>query len=113
MTIVQTILLIGQLILAVCNISIMGYMFFKFINRPHDDLKERVAKCEEDIKDIKQSLYRGDARFQELDRALKVIIMATRALLEFEVQYCLTEHKDMTKGLEKAKEALDDFVSDR
>lgn len=111
MSIVQTVLLIGQLILAICNIAIMGYVCFKFVNRPHDDLKERVTRCEEDIKDIKQSLYRGDARFQELDRALKVIITATRALIEFEVQYCLLEHKELSKGLEKAKEALDEFIS--
>lgn len=110
---VQTTLLICQLILAACNIAVIGYGFYKFLNRPHDDIKDRVTRCEEDIKDIKQSLYRGDGRFKELDRALKVIITATRALLEFEVQYCLTEHKEMTKGLEKAKEALDDFVSDR
>lgn len=108
---VQTILLILQLVLAIGNIAIIGYGFYKFLNRPHDDLKERIARCEEDIKDIKQSLYRGDSRFQELDRALKVIITATRALIEFEVQYCLLEHKELSKGLEKAKESLDEFIS--
>ena len=108
---VQTMLLILQLVLAIGNIAIIGYGFYKFLNRPHDDIKERVTRCEEDIKDIKQSLYRGDGRFQELDRALKVIITATRALIEFEVQYCLLEHKELSKGLEKAKEALDEYIS--
>lgn len=110
---VTTILPIMQLILAFGNICILFYGFKKFLNKPHDSLEERVNKCESDIKDVKQSLFRGDGRFQEQERALKVIIRATLALVEFEMQYCLTEHKEMSKGLEKAKEALDEFVAEK
>jgi hypothetical protein len=110
---VTTILPIMQLILAFGNICILFYGFKKFLNKPHDSLEERVNKCESDIKDVKQSLFRGDGKFQEQERALKVIIRATLALVEFEMQYCLTEHKEMSKGLEKAKEALDEFVAEK
>lgn len=110
---ITTILPIMQLILAFGNICILFYGFKKFLNKPHDSLEERVNKCESDIKDVKQSLFRGDGRFQEQERALKVIIRATLALVEFEMQYCLTEHKEMSKGLEKAKEALDEFVAEK
>ena len=103
----------GQLFLMFCNICIMVYVFFKFINKPHDSLEERVEKCEENIKDIKQSLYRGDGRFQEHERAIKVLVRSVIALVEFEMQYCLTEHKEMSKGLEKAKEALDEFIAEK
>ena len=64
-----------------------------------------------DFKDVKQSLFRGDGKFQEQERALKVIIRATLALVEFEMQYCLTENKPVSKGLEKAKESLDDYFA--
>lgn len=110
---VATVLPIMQLILAFGNICILFYGFKKFLNKPHDSLEERVVKCESDIKDIKQSLFRGDGKFQEMDRALKVLIRATMALVEFEMQYCMTEHKEMSKGLEKAKEALDEFIAEK
>ena len=48
-----------------------------------------------------------------MDRALKVLTRSTIALVEFEMQYCLIEHKEMSKGLEKAKEALDEFVAEK
>lgn len=102
-----------QTILAVANICVLAYAFKNFINRPHDTLEQRVDKCEQDIKDIKQSLFRGDGKFKDQERALKVLIRATMALIEFEIQYCLTENKAPTKGLEKAKEALDEFIADK
>lgn len=99
--------------LQIANVVVLAYALYKFLNKPHNTLEERVNKCESDIKDVKQSLFRGDGKFQEQERALKVIIRATLALVEFEMQYCLTEHKEMSKGLEKAKEALDEFVAEK
>lgn len=110
---VQTLLPILQMVLAFGNICVLGYALMNFLNKPHNTLESRVDKCEQDIKDIKQSLFRGDGKFQEMDRALKVLIRATMALVEFEMQYCMTEHKEMSKGLEKAKEALDEFIAEK
>ena len=76
-------------------------------------INPRFTEGEQDVKDIKQSLFRGDGKFQEHERALKVLVRATIALVEFEMQYCLTEHKEMSKGLEKAKEALDEFIAEK
>lgn len=101
-----------QTILAIANICVLAYAFKNFLRKPHDTLEQRVDKCEQDIKDMKQSLFRGDGKFREQERALTVLIRATMALIEFEIQYCLTENKAPTKGLEKAKEALDEFISD-
>lgn len=102
-----------KVVLQVANIAVLGYALYKFLNKPHNSLEERVTKCEQDVKDIKQSLFRGDGKFQEHERALKVLVRATIALVEFEMQYCLTEHKEMSKGLEKAKEALDEFIAEK
>ena len=109
----ETIMQWGQLFLMVCNICIMIYVFIKFVNKPHDTLEDRVTKCEDGIKEIKQSLYRGDGKFQDHERAIKVLVRSVIALVEFEMQYCLTEHKSMSKGLEKAKEALDEFIAEK
>lgn len=110
---VSTILPYMQLLLTFGNVCILAYGFKKFLNKPHDSLEERVVKCEKDIEGIRQSLFRGDGKFQEHERALKVLVRATIALVEFEMQYCLTEHKEMSRGLEKAKEALDEFVAEK
>ncbi len=102
-----------KVVLQIANIAVLGYALYKFLNKPHNSLEARVDKCEQDIKDIKQSLFRGDGKFQEQERALRVLVRATMALIEFEIQYCLTEHKDMSKGLERAKEALDEFIAEK
>ena len=102
-----------KVVLQVANVVVLGYAAYKFLNKPHNSLEERVEKCEQDVKDIRQSLFRGDGKFQEHERALRVLVRATIALVEFEMQYCLTEHKEMSKGLEKAKEALDEFIAEK
>lgn len=102
-----------KVVLQVANVTVLAYALYKFLNKPHNTLEDRVDKCEQDIKDIKQSLFRGDGKFQEQERALKVLIRATLALVEFEMQYCLTEHKEMSDGLRNAKEKLDEFVAEK
>lgn len=108
---IQQILSILQLLLAMANIFILIYAFLKFINRPHDTLESRVSFVETEIKEIKQSLHLGNDRFTLQDRTNEVLIHSVLALIEFEIQYCLTEHKDMSKGLEQAKEDLNRFLS--
>ncbi len=112
------ILPILQTILAVCNIAIIGYGFYKFLNKPHDTLEEKhdglakeVNELKVEVKEIKQALHQGNDRFREQDDAISVLIKSVLALVEFEMQYCLLEHKDLSKGLEKAKEALDEYLS--
>ena len=102
-----------KVVLQVANVVVLGYALYKFLNKPHDTLEDRVDKCEQDIKDIRQSLFRGDSKFKDHERSLKVLVRATIALVEFEMQYCLIEHKEMSKGLEKAKEALDEYMAEK
>ena len=106
-----TILPIAQLVLAVCNIIIIAYGGYKFINKPHDNLKERVDAHDVEIKEIKASLKMGNDRFREQDNTNEVLIRSTLALVEFEIQYCLTEKKPMSEDLKKAKEDLHDYLS--
>ncbi len=109
----QNLLTIMQLILSFGNICIIGYAFFKFIGKPHDSLESRVSVLEVKQKEVEQSLHQGNDRFREQHDVNEVIIHSTLALIEFEMQYCLTEHKQMSAGLEKAKEDLNKFLSRR
>lgn len=115
---VGTVLPIAQLILAFCNIVIIGYGLVKFLNKPHDTLEQQVKELEKKVeaheyafKEIRQALLNGNDRFKDQDDAIRVLIKSTLALIEFEMQYCLTEHKDLSTGLIKAKDELNDYLS--
>ena len=107
----QTLLPILQLLLAVGNLGIMVYALTKFIAKPHEDLTSRVTKLEVRVDDVEESLKQGNDKFREQGQTNEVIIHSLLALIEFEMSYCLTEHKPMSAGLEKAKEDLHNFLS--
>lgn len=106
MTIIQLILSVGQL-------AVMGYALTRFIAKPHNDLNTRVTKLEVRVDDVEESLKHGNDKFREQSKTNEIIIHSVLALIEFEMQYCLTEHKEMSSGLTKAKEDLHNFLSNR
>ena len=110
---ISSILPIFQLILTGGNICVLGYALFKFLNRPHDTLEDRVDAHDLEIREIKASLLQGNDRFREQDDTNEVLIHSVLALIEFEIQYCLTEHKEPSKDLERAKEDLHSYLSKR
>lgn len=110
---VQIILPILQLILAFANVCIIGYGFYKFLNTPHDNLETRVSTLEVECREFKKSLLQGNDRFREQDSTNEVLIRSTLALIEFEMQYCLIEHKEMTDDLKQAKKDLKDYLAQK
>ena len=95
-----------QMILAFCNICVIGYGFYKFLNTPRDSMEQRITTLEVEVKNLKSS--------QENDQdTLKVLTRSTLALIEFEMQYCMTENKDMSDSLKAAKKDLEEFLSQR
>lgn len=110
---IQDLLPVMQLILSFGNICIIGYAFLKFLGKPHNNLEARVATLEVKQLETENSLRKGNDRFREQNDVNEVILHSTLALIEFEMQYCLIEHKQMSAGLEKAKEDLNRFLSRR
>lgn len=109
-----------QFILLCCNLALMFWMFRNFLRRPHDALEARVAANEARttanevaVKEIRDSLKQGNDRFREQDDANEVIINSVLALVEFEIQYCLIEHKEMSSSLEEAKKGLNKYLARR
>lgn len=100
-----------QIFISFANICILLYALYKFLNRPHDTLEQRVISIETEVKDIKESLHQGNDRFRSQEDTNEVLIHSVLALIEFEIQYCLTEHKEMSKDLEKAKEDLHSYLA--
>jgi hypothetical protein len=110
---VTTLLPIFQLALTFGNICVLAYALLKFLNRPHDTLEEKVNAHDVEIADIKKSLLQGNDRFREQDDTNEVLLHSVLALIEFEIQFCLVEHKEMSPGLTKAKEDLNNYLSKR
>lgn len=110
---ISTILPVMQTVLAFGNICIIAYAFFRFLGKPHDTLEARILVLEAKQKEIESSLLQGNDRFRQQEDVNEVIIHSTLALIEFEMQYCLTEHKQMSSGLERAKDNLNRFLSKR
>lgn len=102
-----------QLILAAGNICIMLYALFKFMRKPHDSLESKVNMLEHDVAEMKDRLLRGNDRFREQEETNQVLIHSVLALIEFEMQYCLMEHKEMSKDLQMAKESLHSYLAKR
>ena len=107
-----------QLILAFANICVIAYGFYKFLNKPHDtletkheELKKRVDEHDVKIKEFAESLHYGNDKFRDQAETNEVLIRSVFALLEFEVHYCETEQKPISKNLERAKDDLHDFLA--
>ncbi len=100
-----------KVVLQIANVVVLGYALYKFLNKPHNNLETRVATLELEFKETKQSLHQGNDRFREQESTNEVLIHSVLALIEFEIQYCLIEHKEMSRDLEKAKEDLHSYLA--
>lgn len=110
---IQDITTAMDMFLKFANIIVILFAAVKFLGKPHNSLDQRVSALETEVKDIKQSLHQGNDNFKEIFNALKVLIHSVMALLEFEMQYCLSEHKEMSEGLKDAKKDLEDFLREK
>lgn len=102
----------------------MLYAFKKFLDKPRDDIRDEVialktevqllkTRSERDKEDIYNRLEKGNRRFDEQDRTNEVILHSTLALIEFEIQYCLTQNIPISTDLDKVKQELHTFLSRR
>lgn len=107
----DVIIKIAQLVLTLFNIIIILYGFYIFLTKPRTSLEKRVQALEVKLAEAEKSLLQGNDRFRSQDEALEVLIRSTLALIEFEVQYCLTENKQISDDLKKVKEDLHIFLS--
>ena len=105
------ILKLFQIILTIFNIIIILYGFYIFLTKPRTSLEKRVQALEVKLAEAEKSLLQGNDRFRSQDETLEVLIRSTLALIEFEVQYCITENKPISDDLKKVKEDLHIYLS--
>jgi hypothetical protein len=109
----QLILMSVQLLVALCTLLGMAYAFKKFLSKPKDSMIERIVVLEAEMKDVKAALNQGNDRFRKQNDTNEVILHSILALIDFEMQYCLTEKVTMSDDLKYAKEDLQRFLSKR
>ena len=100
-----------DLFIKLAQIITLVYAAYKFTRKPHDTLESRIAAIEVKLSEIERSLHQGNDRFREQEDTNEILLRCTFALLEFEVHYCETEQKPISKNLEKAKDDLHDFLA--
>lgn len=107
----DVIIKIAQLVLTLFNIIIILYGFYIFLTKPRTSLEKRVQALEIKLAEVEKSLLKGNDHFRSQDETLEVLIRSTLALIEFEVQYCITENKPISDDLKKVKEDLHIYLS--
>ena len=103
---VSAILPVLQTILALCNITVLGYALLKFLNKPHNNLETRVNEHDIKIKEIENSLLQGNDRFREQETTNEVMQSCMLALIDFELAYCIHTNYGDTEDLINAKNIL-------
>lgn len=103
--------------LKLANIIAILFAAYKFTKKPQESLEERVSALEKRIekdeteadlrqKEIDQQLKQGNDKFRSISNMIEVLLTCTLALINFEVHYCETEHKEISEDLEDARKVL-------
>ena len=95
-----------KVVLQIANIVVLGYALYKFLNKPHSTLEEKVNAHDVEIKEIKASLLQGNDRFREQETTNEVMQSCMLALIDFELAYCIHTSYEDTEDLMKAKTEL-------
>ena len=113
MSVLTVIIAVLQVITMSISLGVMFWGFRKFLSSPRRELELRVPELETEVKDLRRERDTNENKDKRIDDVLEVILRSTIALIEFEVQYCLTENKEPTQALEKAREGLNEYLSKR
>lgn len=89
----------------------MIYAFKKFLNKPHDSLDDRITKLEVRMDEAERSLHKGNDKFRDHGEALETLLSCSLALVEFEIQFCVSQSTQPSPDLEKAKAELHEYLT--
>lgn len=102
---------LSQFLLTLCNLAIMATIFKNFIKRPKNEMEERIIALEVSVKDIKQSLYLGNDKFRDQKEINEIILNSIIALIEFNIETCISQQQNPSEELKKAKANLNAFFA--
>lgn len=109
----DTLMPVLQLFLTTGNVCVMIYALSKFLQKPHDTLEQRVTTLEVKQQEIERSLRMGNDEFREMRETTKMMTGCLLSLIDFEIQYCLNTHYEVTEDLMHAKKVLHEYLSEK
>lgn len=106
------------LILQLINLLVIVYGGYKFLNKPHDTLEEKLNALEKRIgalevllKDIQKSLDSSHEKHRDQDRTNRTFKRVFILLANFEVAYCQETGYGHTEDLKEAKKELEEYLA--
>lgn len=109
-----------KILLQVANVAIIGYGLYKFLNKPHDTLEDQLKALEKRVdahdlffKDMKNSLDSSHEKHREQKEINTVFINCMLAFIDFEIAFCSYTNYEHTEDLVKAKQTLQEYLSNR
>lgn len=107
-----------QIITSLGTICVMLYGFKKFMDRPHNELEDRVAKLEKKnntlelrLEDYKKSLDTSHEKHRQQHDTNEMFITVILSFIDFEIAFCSTTQYKEIEDLLKAKETLQKFLA--
>lgn len=107
----QIFISICSLVTSIAAVCTIVYGFGKFLAKPYDTLEQRVTVLEVKQQEMEREKNKLDVRCKEQDETNEVLIRSTLALIEYEIQSCLTENKPMSDDLKQAKKDLQNYLA--
>ena len=108
-----------QILLQFINLIVIIYGGYKFFNKPHDTLAEKVEALEEKIKELEvkikeqeESLRNGNDRFRRQKRTNAAFKAINMAFINFEIAFCQATNYANTVELLKAKSKLESLLTE-
>ena len=82
----------------------------KFLSAPTINKDKRLLELEIKVKEIEDSLKQGNDKFRVLYETTEISQSCILALIDFEIQYCITNGVEVTDELKESRKKLHEFV---
>lgn len=107
-----------KLLLQLINIIVIGYGFYKFLNKPHDSLADEVKQLKAEVIELElkvandeKSIDASHIKHREQDKTNAMLFRVMLSFINFEIAYCYnTGYKD-NADLMQAKKDLEKYLA--
>lgn len=107
----QLIIMGLSLFLNFASVCTICYAFYKFLNKPREELADRVTTVEVKVKEHDEALKHGNDRFRDQSQINEMVFSVLLAFVDFEIAYCHHTGYEHDRDLLKAKDKLETYLS--
>lgn len=101
------------LILTLLNIYDKLNTIKKKADEPLKAIEQRVALLETKSIEHESRMKDNNEHINAIDESIMVINRSTLALIDYQIQSCITDHKEVTEELKRAHDDLLEYLSKR